>query len=63
VAPKIGRRTAKSYQRDVEHISRLRIALRTDATLNQEDVTSAVIAIDALERTLYTILRSLPDTE
>jgi len=54
----VKKRTAKSFKRDMEALMRLRQALMTDSSLNQEDVDDAVNDIESLSRKLAKFVRT-----
>jgi hypothetical protein len=59
----VKKRTTKSYQRDVEHLTRLRTAIRLDVTLDMTSADRACEAIDALMKNLATLIRQVDAQE
>ena len=55
-------RTVQSYRRDVEHLTRLRTALKLDAKLEKILVQKTCLQIDALMNLLIELIRAQEDT-
>ena len=57
MARPVEKRTVRTYRRDVEHLSRLRTAIRMDTDLGKKLATKAVTEIDTLTDTLLAIIK------
>lgn len=55
-------RTVQSYRRDVEHLTRLRTALKLDAKLEKILVQKTCLQIDTLMNLLIELIRAQEDT-
>lgn len=49
-------RTAATYQRDIEHLTRLRMAIRLDKVIPLKDRKKAFVQIDALTNTIVELI-------
>lgn len=56
MARPIKRRYARSYTRDVEYLSRLRITIQLDKALDREVARKAMLAIDGLTDALAELI-------
>ena len=59
----VKKRTTKSYQRDVEHLTRLRTAIRLDVSLDVGSVDKACASIDSLMKDLANLIRQVDRQE
>lgn len=59
----VKKRTTKSYQRDVEHLTRLRTAIRLDVSLDIGSVDKACASIDSLMKDLANLIRQVDRQE